>query len=120
MKVLMFSTAAAAIVAALAGPAAAETQTVNGTLMDAMCASMHASDMKFTDDHDKKCLLMDACVKSGYTVITADHKVLKFDAKGNQLAGALIKKTNRDKQWMIAVTGNVSGDTIAVTNLKLR
>jgi hypothetical protein len=120
MKVWTFSTAVVAIVATLAGAAAAETQTVNGTLMDAMCASMHATDMKFTGDHDKKCLLMDACVKSGYTVITADQKVLKFDARGNELAGDLIKKTNRDKNWMVAVTGNVSGDTIAVTSLKLR
>jgi hypothetical protein len=46
---------------------------------------------------------MDECVKSGYTLATADKKVLKLDAKGNQLALDLIKKTDRDKDSTVAV-----------------
>ena len=26
---------------------------------------------------------MDGCIKSGYSLVTADKKVLKFDKKGN-------------------------------------
>jgi hypothetical protein len=63
---------------------------------------------------------MDACVKSGYSLVTADKKVLNFDAKGNELALALIKQTDHDKDWKVAVTGKVTGDTIAVTDIKLQ
>ena len=63
---------------------------------------------------------MDGCVKSGYSLVTADKKVLKFDAKGNELALDLIKKIDRDKDWTVAVNGTVSGDTIAVASLQLQ
>ena len=42
--------------------------------------------------------------------MTADKKVLKLDARGNQMAIDLIKKTDRDKNWTVAVNGTVSGD----------
>jgi hypothetical protein len=63
---------------------------------------------------------MDACVKSGYSLVTPDKKVLKFDAKGNDLALALIKSSNHDKDWKVTVNGKVSGDTVAVTDIKLQ
>ena len=63
---------------------------------------------------------MDACVKSGYSLVSADGKVLKFDQKGNDLALELIKKTEKDKNWTVAVDGKVTGDTIAVSEIKLQ
>ena len=44
----------------------------------------------------------------------------KFDAKGNDLALALIKKADRDKDWKVAVDGKITGDTIAVSNITLQ
>jgi len=98
----------------------AQAQTLKGHLMDIACSSHHATEAGYAEKHDKKCLLMDACVKSGYSLVTADKKVLKFDAKGNQLAIDLIKKTDRDKDWTVAVNGTVSADTIAVTSIQLQ
>lgn len=95
--------------------------TVNGYLMDVACATKHASEgPAAAAKHDKSCLLMGPCVKSGYSVITADNKMLKFDAKGNELALALIKASEKKDDWKVTVAGKVSGESISVTGLKLQ
>lgn len=110
----------AALVTALAVSAGAQGQPMKGTLMDIACSSHHAAEAGYTESHDKKCLLMDGCVKSGYSLVTADKKVLKFDKKGNDLALDLIRKTDHDKDWKVMVDGKVSGDTIAVSAISLQ
>jgi hypothetical protein len=112
--------AGAALVMGMSLSGAAQDQPLKGTLMDVACSSHHAAEAGYTEKHDKKCLLMDACVKSGYSLVTPDKKVLNFDAKGNDMALALIKKTDHDKDWKVAVTGKVTGDTIAVSDIKLQ
>ena len=112
--------ASAALVFGMSLSGAAQGQPLRGTLMDVACSSHHATEAGYTEKHDKKCLLMDACVKSGYSLVTADKKVLTFDAKGNELALALIKQTDHDKDWKVAVNGKVTGDTIAVTDIKMQ
>ena len=90
-------------------------------IMDVACATEHAAEgPAAAAKHDKSCLLMGPCVKSGYSVITAENKMLKLDAKGNQLALALIKASDKKADWKVAVVGTVSGDSIAVDSLKLR
>jgi hypothetical protein len=122
MKLFAFAGSVALVLAGLTVPSAAQSQgqTLKGHLMDIACSSHHATEPGYTEKHDKKCLLMEGCVKSGYSLVTPDKKVLKFDAKGNELAGDLIKKTDRDKDWTVAVNGTVSGNTIAVTSLQLQ
>lgn len=120
MRVLAFSVGIAMIVVGLGGPVEAQGQALRGTLMDIACSSHHATEAGYTESHDKKCLLMDGCVKSGYSLVTLDKKVLKFDAKGNQLALDLIKKTDHDKDWKVSITGKVTGDTIAVTDIRMQ
>jgi hypothetical protein len=105
---------------AAGGAAQGQTQTVKGHLVDLMCGAKHATESDYIAKHDKKCLLMEACVKSGYSVVTADGKLVKLDAKGNQLALDLIKKTDRTSGWAVAANGSVSGDTIAVASLQLQ
>ncbi len=100
--------------------AQSQPQTINGFLVDVMCNVKHAPEgAAYASTHDKACLLMEGCVKSGYSVLTAENRVVKFDAKGNELALALIKDTDRENNWRVMVTGAVSGDNIAVTNLAL-
>jgi hypothetical protein len=112
----MFVCAAVAVL-----PALAQSQTVRGHLVDVACATEHAKEgAAFGAKHDKKCLLMDACVKSGYSVLTAEGRMIKLDAKGSAMALELIKKTNRESDWRVAVAGNVSGDTITVSTLTLQ
>jgi hypothetical protein len=101
------------------GMYAQDNGKVHGYLVDAVCAKNHAKEPGYAANHDKKCNLMDVCVKSGFSLITADQKVLKFDAKGNEQALGLIKATDRDKDWKVVVTGKVEGDTIAVASIAL-
>ncbi len=63
---------------------------------------------------------MEGCVKSGYSLVTAEGKVLKLDAKGSQLALDLIKKTDRESNWAVAVNGSVAGDTLTVSSIQLQ
>lgn len=119
MKILGL-VAGAALVVGMSVSGAAQSQPVKGVLMDNACASQHAADKAAVANHDKTCLLMDACVKSGYSVVTADGKVVKLDQKGNDLAVELVKKTNKDKNWAVSVDGKVTGDTVAVSSIHLQ
>jgi hypothetical protein len=119
----MWGIVATLLVAGLAVGGAAQTQqpqTMKGHLVDVMCATKHATEADYIAKHDKKCLLMEGCVKSGYSLVTADGKVLKLDAKGSQQALDLIKKTERASNWTATVNGTVSGDTITVANIQLQ
>ena len=107
--------------AGLVLPAYAQMQTIRGHLVDVACATEHAKEgAAFGAKHDKMCLLMDACMKSGYSVVTADGRMIKLDARGSATALELIKKTNREADWRVTVAGNVSGDTITVSTLTLQ
>lgn len=120
MKLFGCVAGAAMVVVGLSVSGAAQGQPMKGTLMDIACSSHHATEAGYTESHDKKCLLMESCVKSGYSLVTADKKVIKFDAKGNELALALIKKENHDKDWKVSVDGTVTGDTMAVSAINLQ
>jgi hypothetical protein len=123
MKTLVLTSAMVLALAIAAGPgyAQAGTQTVTGHLVDVMCATKHAGEgAKYGATHDKSCLLMDGCVKSGYSVLTADNKVVKLDAKGSAMALELIRKTAREKDWKVTVNGSLAGDTIVVSSLTLQ
>jgi len=102
-------------------PAAGQSnpQKLTGYLVDAVCAGNHATEPGYAEKHDKNCNLMDGCIKSGYSLITADHKVLKFDPEGNEQALAFIKATDKDKEWKVTVTGTVEGQTLTVKSITL-
>jgi hypothetical protein len=97
-----------------------DVATFEGHLLDAVCAKNHATETGYKEKHEKTCSLMDVCVKSGFALVTADNRVLTFDEKGNQLALDLIKKTEREKDWKVSVSGAISADTISVATLRLR
>ena len=70
--------------------------------------------------HTRQCLLMPACQRSGYGVLTYDTtKFLSFDAAGNQKALALIEATKKQDDMRVEVTGEIQGDKIKVATLKL-
>jgi len=119
MKSHVLGASIAVILLAVTAAGQSGAQKINGHLVDAVCASNHATEPGYVEKHDKNCNLMPGCVKSGYSLVTADHKVLKFDQKGNEQALAFIKATEKDKDLKVAVTGSVSGDSIAVTSIAL-
>lgn len=122
-QMLSAAVVAFALVGLLQLPADAQagTQTISGYLVDVMCGTAHASEgAAYGAKHDKACLLMDGCVKSGYSVLTADNRIVKLDPKGNEMALALIKGTARENDWRVSVSGTVANDTITVTSLRLQ
>jgi hypothetical protein len=102
-------------------PAVASAAEIEGVLLDQACASGDGlkDGQKGALKHDRDCALMDACVKSGYGIVTADDKFLKFDAAGNQKALAVLQKTTKPDNLRVKVTGDVTGDQIAVASITL-
>jgi hypothetical protein len=106
MKRIALITVAAA---ALAGGAFAETWT--GTLVDVMCKG------KDLAGHTTKCAV--SCAKSGYGLVLADGKFVKFDEAGNAKALAMLKSTAKEKDLKAKVNGSLDGDTVAVSSIAL-
>jgi len=122
--------ATACLLAMLSAWPAAPAQTkVQGVLIDKMCSSKAETrvvpggrlegGMLEAYVHDRKCLLMPDCKKSGYGIFTYEQKYLTFDAAGNQKALALIQSAKKDDDFRVEVTGEINGTTIKVTSIKL-
>lgn len=112
--------------------AEAKPTTVQGVLIDKECsvraetrmvsgANPHLEGgMLWAYTHDKKCLLMPSCQRTGYGVFTYEsNKFLAFDAAGNQKALALIQSSKKDDDMRVEVAGEIDGDKMKVTSLKL-
>jgi hypothetical protein len=101
---------------AAALPLAAAVQTwSNVPLIDKNCSTkFNLSDV---DTHTRTCAL--SCSRSGYGILTADGKFLKFDASGSQKALAELKASTKKDHLRATVTGELEGDTIKVETVKL-
>ncbi len=99
----------------LAVPALAETKTFNDVaVVDVACSKKVAAD---ADSHTRECAL--ACVKSGFAIVTADQQVLKLDANGNAKVAEALKASDKVDHLRVNVSGDVQGDTLKVTSVKL-
>ena len=99
----------------------ASAAQVQGVLMDKMCsADAVKKGQKFATSHDTKCALEASCQKTGYGVFTADNKFLALDAAGNAKAAAALKATKKTDNLQVIVEGDIKGDTIKVSGLKLQ
>src|SRR6266478_1041543 len=101
MKRLAILTAAAGLLSV-----AAFAETWNGTLVDVMCKD------KDIAGHTKKCAV--GCAKSGFGLVTADGKFVKFDEAGNAKALDALKASAKEKDLKATVTGTVDGDVLKV------
>src|SRR5215470_18717409 len=93
-----------------------EKVKLTGYVVDVVCAADHTKDKpedatKFAAEHTKECALMADCVKSGYGIMS-DGKWYRFDAKGNELAKALVEQTKKKDHISIIVEGMKHGDQI--------
>ncbi|WP_180541389.1 hypothetical protein [Nevskia soli] len=93
--------------------AASFAATFDGTIMDGMCASAK----KDPATHTAKCSM--ACSKSGYGLMTADGKYIKFDEAGNAKALAALKDTAKKDDLKATVSGTMDGDTLKVDSVKV-
>ena len=88
---------------------------VTGYVVDNMCAEMHGSEAE-AKNHPNACVLMPACEKSGFAVVSGDKKY-KLDAEGNKLAAEALKAAKARKGLKVDVEGTLEGDTLHVAKL---
>jgi len=86
----------------------------NVPVVDVACSKNVAAN---PDAHMRACGLQ--CQKSGFGIVTGEHKFLKFDWQGNTLVIDALKNSNKNDHLRLDVAGDVKGDTIKVTSLKL-
>jgi hypothetical protein len=99
----------------LATPAFAATQTFNDvSIVDVACSKKAAAT---ADAHTRKCAL--GCKESGFGIVTADKKFLKFDADGNAKILEQLQSSDKTDHLRVNVSGDVKGDTITVESVKL-
>lgn len=104
-----------ALLGVFALPAFGATQTFTDvSVVDSNCSKKVADN---ADGHTRACALK--CEASGYGIITSDKKFLKFDAEGNKQIAAALKSSDKKDHLRVDVTGDVEGDNIKVTSVKL-
>jgi len=108
-------------IALTASSAAASETAWKGYLVDRMCADGAKTPAKvkqLCETHTKECALDPKCVSSGYTIYSGS-KTYIFDDKGNKQAKKLIEASKREDGGMpVEVKGALSGNTIAVSEIK--
>ena len=110
-KVLLLATVLAAV------PLIARAEVwKNVSLLDTMCSSKEKV-TKNPDAHPTSCALQ--CAKSGFGIVGADGKYLKFDQAGNDQVAAALKSTKKADHLRVTVDGELKGDTIAVKSVSL-
>jgi hypothetical protein len=90
-------------------------ETWSGTIVDVMCKGKDLS------SHTSKCATMPGCSKSGFGVVLADGKFLKFDETGNAMALKRRKApAAKEKDLKAKVSGSLDGEVIKVESFELQ
>jgi hypothetical protein len=88
----------------------AAADSFSGTVVDVMCKA------KDLAGHTRECAV--TCAKSGYGLVTADGKFLKFDESGNARTLSTLKKLSKEKDLKAKVTGTMDGDVLKVQSIE--
>lgn len=83
-------------------------------VVDVNCSKKAAAD---PDSHPRACALK--CAASGFGIVTKDKQFLKFDAEGNAKVVEALKASEKKDHLRVDVSGDVQGDTLKVTSIKL-
>jgi hypothetical protein len=86
-------------------------ETWTGTVVDVMCKNNDLA------SHTRDCAV--SCAKSGYGIVLADGRFIKFDERGNVKALAALKATSKDKELKAKVTGALKDDVIQVESIQI-
>ena len=96
-------------------PAFAAVETYKDVpVVDVNCSTKVTAD---PDSHTRACGLK--CEKSGFGIVTQDKHFLKFDAEGNSKIVEALKASDKKDHLRVDVNGDVQGDTLKVTSIKL-
>ena len=97
-------------------PALAAVETYNNVpVVDVNCSKKVAAD---PDTHTRDCALK--CQASGFGIVTKDNRFLKFDASGNSSIADQLKASDKKDHLRVDVSGDVEGDTLKVSSVKLQ
>ena len=100
----------------MALPVIASAETFKDVpVVDANCSKKVAD---APDSHTRACALK--CAASGFGIVTSDKKFLKFDTEGNTQILAALKASSKKDHLRVDVDGEVQGDTLKVTSVRLR
>ncbi len=88
-------------------------ETFSGIVIDVNCHKRPDA-----ASHTKACAIK--CARSGYGLVTADGKFLKFDEAGNTKALAALKATSKEKDLTATVNGTAEGDMIKVESIEIQ
>jgi len=103
------------VLALCTAPALASAATYNNVpVVDVNCSKKVAAD---PDTHTRACALK--CAASGFGIVTKDQQFLKFDAAGDAKIVEALKASNAKDHLRVNVEGDVQGDTLKVTSIKL-
>jgi hypothetical protein len=83
-------------------------------VVDVNCSTKVAAD---PDSHTRDCALK--CAASGFGIVTQDKNFLKFDAKGNTKIVEALKASDKKDHLRVNVSGDLQGNTLKVTSIKL-
>lgn len=102
------------LVLAFAPAMALAESWANVTLVDTNCSGKVAAN---PDNHTRECALK--CAASGYGILAADGKYLKFDADGSAKALELLKGSDRKDHLRVNLTGTLAAETITVQTIEM-
>jgi hypothetical protein len=101
------------------GPHTAK-RALTGTLVDVTCATDPKRNLaRLRSEHTRRCLQMPVCAENGYALLTDHGEVLKFNAKGDELARKLIENHPHTQSWRVSIEGTVQEDQLAVERIRL-
>jgi hypothetical protein len=104
-----------ALVGLSAMPALAGVESYKDVpVVDVNCSKKVAAD---PDSHPRACALK--CAASGFGIVTKDKQFLKFDAEGNTKIVEALKASEKKDHLRVDVSGDVQGDTLKVSSIKL-
>lgn len=104
-----------ALLGLAAMPAFAGVETYkNVSVVDVNCSAKAAAD---ADSHTRACALK--CAASGFGIVTNDKQFVKFDAGGNAKITEALKASDKKDHLRVDVTGDLQGDTLKVSSIKL-
>jgi hypothetical protein len=96
-------------------PAFAAVETYKDVaVVDVNCSAKVAAD---PDTHTRACALK--CAASGFGIVTQDKHFVKFDAEGNAKIVEALKASDKKDHLRVDVSGDLQGDTLKVTSIKL-
>ena len=99
----------------LAIPVFAANETFTDVpVVDVNCSKKVAAD---PDSHTRACALK--CQESGFGIVTKDKQFLKLDGNGNAQIVAALKASDKKNHLRADVTGEVQGDMVKVSSVKL-